>query len=105
MRAGALGAASGFGPGGVLAAGAIGGAVAGRRKAAVREGFADAASRLSPGAVYLVGAGGAVMAGAAVGATAVAGLAVAARSTKEAIDRNKSMAEVQKKVNLNVGDS
>ncbi|PPD09614.1 MAG: phage tail tape measure protein [Methylocystis sp.] len=98
-----LGAAASDG-GSVLAAGALGGAMA-KRKAALKEGFAEAASHVSPGAGYLVGAGGAVAVGAAVGATAAAGLAVAARSTKEAIDRNKAMAEVQKKVNLDVGDS
>lgn len=96
--------AIGSGATGTLAAGALGGAMA-KRKAAFKEGFAEAASRVSPGAGYLVGAGGAVIAGAAAGATAAAGIGIAVRSTKEAIDRNKAMAEVQKKVNLDAGDS
>ncbi|MCC3246124.1 phage tail tape measure protein [Methylocystis sp. WRRC1] len=97
------GGGEGLGAGAAVAAGAAGGATA-RRRRAMKEGLAEAASRLSPEG-YLIGAGGAVIAGAAIGATAATGLGAAALATREAISRNKAFAEIQKKVNLDAGQS
>jgi TP901 family phage tail tape measure protein len=105
VKAGALGAATGSGVGGgVLAAGAIGGAVTGRRKAAFKEGLAEAASRVTPNG-YLIGAGTAVAAGAVVGGTVATVGAAMAYGTKQAIDYEKAMADVKKKVTLDKGAS
>lgn len=98
-----LGAAA-SGGGSVLAAGALGGAMA-KRKAALKEGFSEAASHVSPGAGYLVGAGGAVAVGAAVGGTVATVGAAMAYGTKQAIDFEKAMADVKKKVTLDQGES
>lgn len=91
MRSGALGAA-------MLGGGAMG------RRAKMREGLAEAASRITPEG-YLLGASGAVVAGAGVGGT-IAGVGAAmAYGTKQAIDFEKAMANVRKKVNVPAGGS
>ncbi|MBY6244030.1 phage tail tape measure protein [Methylosinus sp. Sm6] len=92
----------GGGIGGMAAAGAAGVAL-GRHGANKRqEVLREAASHITPNA-YLIGAGGAVVAGAAIGGTAAALAATGAFATKEAIDRNKALAGVQKKVDLAPG--
>ncbi|PWB83105.1 MAG: phage tail tape measure protein [Methylocystaceae bacterium] len=88
--------------GGAVVAGAAGLAVGRKGKSARRDALQEAASRISPNG-YLIGAGGAVVAGAAIGGTAAALAATGAFATKEAIDRNKAMAGVLKKVDLDQG--
>lgn len=100
----ATGVTGGLGASGALAAGAIGGAAMRKRREARTAFLSEAASRVTPEG-YLVGAGGAVALGAAVGATAAAGVGAAVMATKEAIDREKAFAEIQKKVNLDAGES
>ncbi|WP_424361804.1 phage tail tape measure protein [Methylocystis parvus] len=88
---------------GLVAAGAIGGALS-RRGAALKAGALEAASRVSPEG-YLLGAGGAVVAGATIGATTAAGLAAVGVATKEAINRQSAFVDIQKKVSLEAGQS
>lgn len=102
--AGARAREAGLGASGVVAAGAVGGAAAKRRREARTAFLSEAASRVTPEG-YLIGAGGAVALGAAVGGTAAAGVAAAGLATKEAIDREKAFAEIRKKVNLDAGES
>jgi TP901 family phage tail tape measure protein len=83
-------------------AGATGYALGKRGRSARREALLEAASRVSPNG-YLIGAGGAVVAGAALGGTAAALAATGAFATKEAIDRDKALAGVRKKVDLDPG--
>lgn len=98
------GRAIGAGAGTALAAGAVGAAAAKNHKAAFRDGLSEAASRITPEG-YLIGAGTAVAAGAAVGGTVASVGAAMAYGTKQAIDFEKAMADVKKKVTLDKGAS
>ena len=89
--------------GGALGAATLGGAAIGRR-ARMKEGLAEAASRITPDG-YLLGASVAVMAGAGVGGTIARVGAAMAYGTKQAIDFEKAMANVRKKVNVPAGGS
>jgi TP901 family phage tail tape measure protein len=101
---GASGSRAGFGFDTAVAGGAIGGIAARRRREARATFLSEAASRVTPEG-YLIGAGGAVIAGATIGATAAAGLAAVGVAAKEAIGRESAFADIQKKVNLDAGQS
>lgn len=85
-------------------AGAIGSA-ASRRRAALREGISESVSYLAPGAGVLLGSTRTLAIGAGVGMAVAAGYETANKSIGEAIDRNKAFADIQKKVNLEAGQT